>query len=83
MYCDLQQVLKETSFLSTEARSSVWEAYILQYFLFMKVVRVVLVFTNKCVGTIRHYTKATCVIARVMEEAQSIPTLEENPAVGT
>ena len=45
VYGDLEQVLKETSFLSTEARSSLWEAYTLQYFLFMKVVLVVLVFT--------------------------------------
>lgn len=83
VYCDLEQVLKETSFLSTEARSSLWEACILQYFLFMKVVLVVLVFTNKHVGTGWHYTKATCVSSCVMEEAQSIPMLEEIPTVGT
>lgn len=57
---------------------------ILQYFLFMKVVLVVLVFTNKHVGTGWHYTKATCVKAMCYGRSTIYPNmLEEIPTVGT
>ena len=78
VYGDLEQVLKETSFLSTEARSSLWEAYTLQYFLFMKVVLVVLVFTTlKLLCHLMCHGRST-----IYPNARSIPMLEENPAVG-
>lgn len=41
MFCDLEQVLNETSFFSTEAVSRHWEAYTSQHLLSLRVMLVV------------------------------------------